>query len=211
MPNGADPSVFYPRCRERVPGPLRVLFVGRLDPDKGADLVPDAIAYLALERIEIHLTLVGRQSWWDVGPPRNPYGINVLSKAETLGAEWRGYVARSEMGDLYRAHDVVCIPSRDEEGFSLVAAEAMACGCAVITSGMGGLKNACGVAAIVVDTSSPSGLAQALRQLSADPVRLRAAQDRAARRGAELTWESAVSVLLKLLDDGPTSVRSSAK
>ncbi len=199
VPNGVDPATFHARHRDERHGPLRVLFVGRFDANKGIDLVVDAVAQLAREDIPVDLTLVGGGWWWDSGPPSDPYAVAVLSKAEMLGAKFLGRLTHSELGDLYRTHDVVCIPSRDQEGFSLVAAEAMACGCAIVSSRLGGLGYACGDADILVDTDDSSQLADVLRRLSADTTALKVAQERADRRGSELTWERATDALLATL------------
>ena len=166
---------------------------------RGRTWLSDAVARLTQEDVPIDLSLAGGTWWWDSEPPSDAYAVGVIAKAEALGGNWLGRVARSEMGDLYRSHDVVCIPSRDHEGFSLVAAEAMACGCAVVSSGMGALSEVCGDAGIAMDISSPDQLADVLRRLSADQISLTAAQERSARRGVELTWGRAADALLNLL------------
>ena len=61
-----------------------------------------------------------------------------------------GFVDDDELAALYRGAIALVMPSR-EEGFGLPALEAMACGCAVITSNAAALVEITGDAALHVD------------------------------------------------------------
>lgn len=80
--------------------------------------------------------------------------------------------ARHEMADVYRCADVLLMPSI-EEAFGLVAAEAMACGTAVIGYASGGLPEVVGSdgAGVIVPRGDVAGLTKALQALAADRAR----------------------------------------
>jgi glycogen(starch) synthase len=61
-----------------------------------------------------------------------------------------------------RRHRVLAVPSRDET-FGLSALEGLACGCRVVASDVGALRETLGDAAILVPADDPPALAEALR------------------------------------------------
>ena len=90
------------------------------------------------------------------------------------------------------------------EGWGLTATEAMACGCALVTTDNGGSREYAedGVTALVVPPRRPEPLAAAIgRVLADDELRLRLA--RAGReRLTEFTWERSTDALERILLDG---------
>ena len=93
----------------------------------------------------ISLTVAGGLWFYGHGDEMNdPYFRLLKSKMDAAEASCLGHVVRAEVPELIRDHDVVCVLSRSQEPFSLVALEAMASGCAVIASNRGGLPEACG-------------------------------------------------------------------
>ena len=105
---------------------VKVLFIGRLDTQKGFDTLLDAIEPL---REQMSLRVIGKAV---AGPATAPRPRR--SEVEYLG--WRSL---AEVATEIAAADVVVVPSR-WEGFGLVALEAMRGGCAVVASGVGGLR-----------------------------------------------------------------------
>ena len=110
---------------------IKVLFVGRLDEQKGYDTLLDAVEPLD-DRVS--LRVIGKAI---AGPSSALRG----SRAQIEHLGWRSL---SEIATEIAAADVVAVPSR-WEGFGLVALEAMRGSCAVIASSVGGLQE------IVVD------------------------------------------------------------
>jgi glycosyltransferase involved in cell wall biosynthesis len=110
---------------------VRVLFVGRLDTQKGFDTLLDAV-----EPIQDHVAVrvIGKAV---AGPATTP-------RKRSPQIEYLGWRSLSEVATEIAAADVVVVPSR-WEGFGLVALEAMCGGCAVVASDVGGLRE------IVVD------------------------------------------------------------
>jgi glycosyltransferase involved in cell wall biosynthesis len=86
------------------------------------------------------------------------------------------------MADFYRRCDVFVFPSL-AEGFGLPALEAMACGCAVVTTDCGGVNAFArdGENCLMVPPGQPSALAAAIERLVQDP----SLRDTLARRGLE--------------------------
>lgn len=79
--NGVDVERFQPDRARYVPGgrPQRLLFVGRISPDKGVHLLMEAFDRLARERLDLELTLVGK-------PGMLPFGLLRLLLSEDARA-----------------------------------------------------------------------------------------------------------------------------
>lgn len=150
-------------------GQRRVLFVGRLDRQKGVDLL-----YAALRRLEgqAFALIVGSPVVADDGLSALPPNARIV-----------GWLRRDQIAAYYAAADVVVISSR-WEAFSLVAVEAMRAGCAVVATAVGGLRDvvADGVSGRLVDPEDAAALANAVRSLSESELR---AMGRAGRRRFE--------------------------
>ena len=96
------------------------------------------------------------------------------------------FVSGDELAALYRGAIALVMPSA-EEGFGLPAAEAMACGTAVITSRAAALVEITGDAALHVD-AEPGSLAAAMQRLIDDDDLRRALSIRGRERARSMTW-----------------------
>jgi len=103
---------------------LQYLFVGRLDRQKGLDILLPLIAQQPHARL------------WVIGAPVR--GDAPLPHTWPNNVDYLGWRSRAEINAYYQAADAVIIPSR-WEGFGLVAIEAMRAGTAVIASRRGAL------------------------------------------------------------------------
>jgi D-inositol-3-phosphate glycosyltransferase len=140
VPCGVDLHRFRPldraACRRSLglaENPV-VLFVGRVEPLKGIDILVEAMAQI--ERRDARLLIVG-------GDTQAAEEIRRLhDRARALGIGERiaftGAVDQAELPCYYNAADVCVVPSF-YESFGMVAVEAMACGTPVIASRVGGL------------------------------------------------------------------------
>lgn len=117
--------------------PLAIGLVGRINRMKGHHLLIDAAERLARRGIrEFSLVFVGNappgQPQWErslhEAIERSPIGTRVVQT---------GFMA--DLGPVYAALDIVCIPSTEAEAFGLVAVEAMAAGLPVVAAHIGGL------------------------------------------------------------------------
>jgi O-antigen biosynthesis alpha-1,3-rhamnosyltransferase len=75
------------------------------------------------------------------------------------------------------------------EGFGLPVLEAMSCGCAVVTSNAGSLKEVAGTGARVFDPRDVAGMAAAITELLRNPEELDRSRASALRRAADFSWE----------------------
>jgi glycosyltransferase involved in cell wall biosynthesis len=143
-----------------VPADGFVLGVGRLVPEKGFDVLIDAVAlFEADERPD--LAIVG------VGPER--YALAQQAADAEVALHLPGAVAPAELSDWYRRARIVAVPSR-REGFGLVAAEAAAAGRAVVGSAVGGIPVVIksGVSGLLVEPGDVHALSTALKTVNPD-------------------------------------------
>lgn len=165
IPNGIDLARFGPH---RGGDGTRVLAIGRRVPQKGFDLLVDALPD------GMHLDLVG-EGPWRVDHPR----VRYLGRREDVPA-------------LLAAADILAVPSR-WEGFGLAAAEGLAAGVAVVASDVDGLREVVGDAGLLVPAGDRDALHAALARLAADPP-LRAALGEMGRRRAQARFDIADTV-----------------
>ena len=71
--------------------------------------------------------------------------------------------------EVFNAHGILVIPSLWAEPFGVVALEGIACGCVVLGTKAGGLKDAIGPCGIVCDNNDVDALTQSLRLLLTQP------------------------------------------
>ena len=106
--------------------------VSRLEHIKGMDLVIPAFAEVRKRFPDVRLLVVGD------GSLRG----SMEQQAQELGCAdavtWAGRQPQESLPQYYGEMDIVLMPSRSE-GFGLTAIEAMACGCVVVASDIGGL------------------------------------------------------------------------
>jgi len=114
-----------------------------------------------------------------------------LSPATARRVRYLGTVPQPELIRAYRAADLLVLPSIWQESYGLPVAEAMACGVPVLASASGGVPELIEdeVSGKLFPRLDTEALTRALRDMSADPERLRE-MGRAARTRAErkLTW-----------------------
>ena len=133
IPHGVNTDRFYPRKKlhpEVSPGKTTLLYVGRIGPRKGLDLILKSINKLDDDNLELLIAGTGRHEKY---LQKLANEIQLSSKVRFLG-----YVPDEELPMLYSSADMFVLPSR-YEGFGLVLLEAMACGTPVIGSNTGGI------------------------------------------------------------------------
>ncbi|HXH90501.1 MAG TPA: glycosyltransferase family 1 protein [Thermoanaerobaculia bacterium] len=97
-----------------------------------------------------------------------------------------GFVSDDELAALYRGAIALVMPSR-EEGFGLPALEAMACGCAVITSNAAALVEITGDAALHAEPAIDA-LADAMQRVASDAALRADLARRGIERAKNFTW-----------------------
>jgi len=121
-----------------------VLAVGTLEPRKNLERIAEAV--------DGELRVVGARGWGNVTPPAN--------------VTWREGVTDEELAALYRGARCLVYASL-YEGFGIPVAEALACGCPVVTSAGSPMADLAGDDAALVDpedvASIRDGIARASR------------------------------------------------
>jgi len=132
--NGVELERFIPTPWPDAPDkeiPLKVLFVGRLIPFKGLDMLLDAVARISRSAMPVQLEVVGD------GPMSNL----LRAQAEKLGIAdkviFTGNLPIAQVAERMRDCHVFCLPSVRESG-GAVLLEAMACARPVIALDFGG-------------------------------------------------------------------------
>jgi glycosyltransferase involved in cell wall biosynthesis len=149
VPTGRDPGLGAPL----------VLAVGRLHPQKGYDVLVEALPLLG----DAVVAVAGD------GP------LAAELRAAAPQVRWLG--RRDDLADLYAAADVVVLPSR-WEARSLTAQEALRAGRPLVATAVGGLPGLLGDGALLVPPGDPVALARAVRGLLDDPAAARALAER---------------------------------
>ncbi len=139
-------------------GEAAVLFVGRLEGRKGADVLLDAWSEVLAALPDAHLHVVG--------PDKDGLAPRLTAAA---GVTWHGFADDTVLAGLRARCRVQAIPSRFES-FGLVALEAWAAGMAVVASDAGSLPSIIGEAGLIAASENPPALARALVR-ALDPAR----------------------------------------
>ncbi len=137
IPNGVDTRRFTPFGRKidhLADGHYNILFVGRMEPRKGLDILLHALKGM---QGQIRLIAVGS------GPLVNKY--KAMAKKMGINAIFPGKVSPRTLAEYYRTADILVAPSIKGESFGIILLEAMASGLPVIASSVEGyietLKN----------------------------------------------------------------------
>jgi glycosyltransferase involved in cell wall biosynthesis len=148
------------RCKGLAPPnhPVgRIAFAGQLMPYKGVLTLLRALIILRSRGHdigELHLAGKGDQE----GELKAFCQTNNLNHVRFLGHI-------HSVPELFASADLVVIPSEWMEAFGLVAAEAMACGCAIIASDAGALPEVIADAGVIFPSGNAEKLADAIQQL----------------------------------------------
>jgi glycosyltransferase involved in cell wall biosynthesis len=199
--NGIDIDSFFPRDGYLDPTtPLKVLFIGRIDRNKGPDIAADAVAVLQKQGLPVEFTVAGGLWFYGHGKEmEDPFFRELKGKMDSVGADYRGHVTRDNVPALVRSHDVVCVLSRTNDPNPLVCLEGMASGCAVIGATRGGIPDAFGEAGILVDPDDFDAVVGTLRRLAADPAELKNQKQKSVARASCATWANTVDKLEQLI------------
>jgi glycosyltransferase involved in cell wall biosynthesis len=127
------------RARHGVPADrFIVLYAGRISPEKGPDLLAAAMRHVDPARF--HLLLVGEWPQGDANKSERVRFANELQRdLQAVPHTVIDTVAPEDMPAMYGLGDLLVIPSRFEEPFSMVAIEAMAAGLPIVALKRGGM------------------------------------------------------------------------
>jgi glycogen synthase len=193
IPNGIDlsrwrttrPRMLRVRDAHAATGPL-VVFVGRLEWEKGAHTLIDALPRLRRGAPGLRAVIAGRGSHAD--------SLQQLARERRVAGsvDFVGWLPEPDLHSLIAAADALVIPSLYEP-FGLVALEGAALGAPLVVARTGGLQEfvADGVTGRTFEAGSSTSLADAVLKTLDDPVASRAmAQDARERLLLDHGWGS---------------------
>ncbi|HWP41228.1 MAG TPA: glycosyltransferase family 4 protein [Tepidisphaeraceae bacterium] len=207
--------------RPAKPHSKRILYVGRLSPEKGVHVLLDAFAIVIRQHPDCHLELIGPESVvpYEMIIPFSDDPL-LLSLADYYRPGAYGQLLRQKLAALppgsvtfcsqgmdhtdlvqrYQAAELFVAPSIWQEPFGMPLVEAMAASLPVIATGRGAFPEIVqeGQTGLLVHPANPEVLAEAILRLLNDPVRCRelgrAGFERAA---ANFTWDHVADALIR--------------
>jgi len=153
-------------------------FVGRLEQVKGPDRFVEAAKEVKAACPQAHFVMVGD----------GPMMADLMKMAQGIsGFHFLGY--REDIPNLMAALDLVMIPSLND-GFNLVAVEAMASAIPVVATAVGGLPEVLGEGGILVKPDDTKGLAQeTIRLINAPDLRKKIGEKGRRRAETLFNWD----------------------
>lgn len=137
VPNGVEGPTRSTAPRPVLNGPVQVVYVGRLSPRKGPDLVLDAVGILAGEGVAAEVTLVG-----DAFSGYEWYADRLRTRAAGMEVPVRLAGFQEDVWPWLDGADVVVVPSRADESFGNAVIEAVLARRPVVAADMSGLHEA---------------------------------------------------------------------
>jgi phosphatidyl-myo-inositol alpha-mannosyltransferase len=196
VPNGVDVDLFATgQPAPGLPPGRRLLWVGRLDRQKGFPVAVRAFGILADEFPDLSMVVVGE------GHDRDAIGLlpnGARDRVVTVGS-----VPNDRLPLYHAGADVYLSPALDQESFGMVLIEAMAAGVPVVASDIPGYREVVrrGVDGLIVPPGDPVALAKAVRQVLSDPA-LAARLSAAGRARAEsYRWDVVVDEIERAYQD----------
>jgi glycosyltransferase involved in cell wall biosynthesis len=157
-------------------GTALLLTAARLAPQKGLDVLAEAVRIVARRRPDLPLLAAVAGE----GPLDEQ-----LRRAGEAGAPLRLLGPRPDVADLLAAADLVIVPSR-WEGQPLIVQEALRAGAPVLATDAGGTREVTDDAVVLVPPGDAAALADAVERLLDDAAERRRLREAALTRAAQL-------------------------
>ena len=181
-----------------------LLFVGRIQPHKGPEVLIRAVAEMVKHNPNLRATLraviMGGASGNGSKEPEKLKGLATFLGIGDV-VQFMPPVLRDELSEWYRAADLVCVPSYSES-FGLVALEAQACGTPVVATAVGGLRTAVadGISGSLVDGHDPRAWSATILRLLLEPQRRLLLSMGAVEHASHFGWDTTARGILDVYD-----------
>lgn len=184
VPIGLDFEAYGPRppdafrARWGEVGKRRILlFLGRLHPKKGLDILAEAFGALTRLRDDIHLVVAGPDDGARATTEAALIRLGVRDRAT-----FTGMLRGNDKLDAFHAAEVFVLPSRSEN-FGIAVVEAMACGVPVVVSDQVNIwREVVSAGAGAVASCEPAALSDAIKAMLDNPAQ----REEMGRRGAQI-------------------------
>jgi len=227
--NGVNINEFYIKNTQFEPEYKeikKILFVGRISPEKGLHYLLDAFKKVANDISDIQLQIIGTKSQLPLsyilklsentkinelkkyynGSLNNSYYLYLKQKIATLkldkNVRFEGFVPYAQIVDYYKKATILVNPSLSESfGRSLI--EAMSCGIPVIASRVGGMTEIIdsGTTGFLVDPGDISALSNAILMVLGNKImRKKIAEEGRIKVTNLFTWEKCAGNLTSLYE-----------
>lgn len=196
---GEHISVAYPGVDERFTrsGPVYkgknpyFLFVGALKIGKNVPRIIKAFfQFLAKKKTIYDLYLVGGEYWKDPAIDQAIKQFNLHGRVKKFG-----FIPDSDLPELYRGATAFVSPSL-HEGFCVPAIEAMACGCPVIGSIEGAMKEIVGEAGILVNPEQTIAIEQAMHTMAYNAKQRDRYTVKGIQQSKKYSWDTFSQIIL---------------
>ena len=158
--NPYDDKIF-----QEIPGIARdkdLVFVGRFVSDKGLPILLEALCSLRDRGLGPNLTVIG------TGPEDKAWRELAKDMGLAEQVSFTGPLRGKNLADQLNSHRILVVPSLWNEPFGIVALEGIACGCVVVGSEGGGLKEAIGRCGLTFPNGKADALALCLEKALTD-------------------------------------------
>jgi len=134
---------------------------------------------------------------------RGPEEENLRRLTADLGLDrqltFAGQKSGAELAAILNRHQILVVPSRWAEPFGIVALEGIACGCVVVGSENGGLKEAIGPCGVTFENENLDALAAQLKRLLNDPGAQNSLRQHASEHLAKFQSDTVAAAYLRII------------
>lgn len=181
---------------KRLAEPLRLLFVGRVDADKGCGRAIEIVAALKARGLRATLDVVGD------GPDRGGFETQARTAGMADEITFRGWLARPSLAEFYSRAHILLLPSSSSEGWPKVLSEGMAYGVVPVTSNVSSIPQLIAAfrAGRALEARDIGAFVDALAGYVRDPDLWKTESRHAADAARAFTYETYLCAVRGLLD-----------
>lgn len=197
VPNGVDVRRFAGAepISELLDGTFNILFVGRMEPRKGAKYLFGALPEIFGRIPNARVTVVG-------SGPLSGYYRSFVPRSCRDRVSFAGRVSGTMLARHFATADVYCSPATGGESFGIVLLEAMAAGAAIVASDIPGYRDVVrhGETGVLVEPRSPRALASAIAALWDHPGERARLAENARRDVQRYAWERVTADIVRVYE-----------
>jgi glycosyltransferase involved in cell wall biosynthesis len=171
-----------------------LLYLGALVPHKNPQSVIQAYLIAKKKISGLKLVIVGPRLW------QQKKIFSEFTSNDLKNIIFTGFVPDQDIPLFYQLADIFIFPSF-YEGFGFPVLEAMACGCPVITSGAGSIKEIAGEAAYYINPKQPETIANGIIELIHKPNLANQIKNLGLERVKYFSWQNSAQLFLNIINN----------